>query len=41
VIDRTELLANLQAVLRKLEADLLGRSEEKRGALYEYSCRIS
>jgi hypothetical protein len=28
VIDRTELLANLQAALRMLEADLLERSEE-------------
>jgi HEPN domain-containing protein len=38
IIDRIKLLADLQTVLRKFEADLLERSEEKRGASYEHSC---
>jgi hypothetical protein len=40
MINRIQLLADLPALLRRLEAALPERSEEKRGASYEYSCRI-
>ncbi len=38
MMHRTQLLTELQNMFRKLEADLLECSEEKRGASYEYSC---